>query len=389
MIPRTAASTLRSLAGQYPVITVTGPRQSGKTTLCQTVFPDKPYVNLERPDVRAFARDDPNGFLAAHPDGAILDEIQRVPELSSWLQAKVDAHDAPGQFVLTGSQQFEVMDTINQTLAGRTALIRLLPFDFQEVLAFNALDDVSQTLYQGFYPRLYDRNLNPTQALGDYFETYIERDLRQIAAIRDLTLFESFVRLCAGRVGQLLNLHNLANDTGISHTTARAWLSLLEASYIVYQLRPWHTNTSKRLIKSPKLYFYDTGLACYLLGIEDATQVFTHPQYGALFENMIVMEILKQRLHHGHRSNLYFYRDANGNEVDLVQVSGNTLHLVEIKAGATVNKDYFKGLKRFRQAFADRPASGCVIYAGTQAQQRSDWPVIPWNDLATARGGRI
>jgi len=242
MIQRTLAPVLKSLAGQYPIVTVTGPRQSGKTTLCRAVFPDKPYVNLEQLDVRDFAASDPRSFLASYPGGAILDEIQRVPQLVSYLQPLVDEHDEPGRFVLTGSQQFEVMTTTTQSLAGRTALLKLLPLSIAELAGAGIKPDCDRMLMTGFYPRIYAAGLHPAHAFGDYLETYVERDIRQLVAIKDLSLFERFVRLCAGRVGQLLNLQSLGNDVGVSHTTARTWLTLLEASYVVFQLRPWHTN---------------------------------------------------------------------------------------------------------------------------------------------------
>ncbi len=379
MIPRTLEPILKELAGQYPVVTITGPRQSGKTTLCRAVFPDKPYVNLERPDTREFAVSDPRGFLASYADGAILDEIQRAPQLVSYLQPLVDERKQPGQFILTGSQQFEVMTTITQSLAGRTALLKLLPLSIEELAGAGIKSESDTLLLTGFYPRIYDVGINPTQALGDYLETYVERDTRQLIAIKDLTLFERFVRLCAGRVGQLVNLQGLGNDVGVSHTTARSWLTLLEASYVVFQLRPWHANISKRQIKTPKLYFYDVGLASYLLGIEKESHVNRHPLRGNLFENMVVIEALKYRYHRGRRSNLYFWRDAKGNEVDLLIESGADVAAVEIKSGATISSDYFKGLRRLNSHLTS-PASACaLVYDGQERQQRSD--VTVWRAM--------
>jgi hypothetical protein len=328
------------LAGQYPVITVTGPRQSGKTTLCRTSFPAKPYVNLETPDIREFARTDPRGFLTTYENGAILDEIQRTPQLLSYLQPIVDENPEPGRFILTGSQQLEVMTTITQSLAGRTALLKLLPLSMEELTAAGIHPALDQQLLTGFYPRIYDAKLNPTQALGDYMETYVERDIRQLINIKDLALFEKFIRLCAGRTGQLLNLQSLGNDVGISHTTARSWLTLLEASYVIYLLQPWHTNIAKRQIKTPKLYFYDVGLAAYLLGAENETHISRHPLRGNLFENLVVIEALKYRYNRGKRSNLYFWRDAKGNEVDLLMESGPDIIAAEIKAGATISGEW-------------------------------------------------
>ncbi len=337
------------------------------------------YVNLEAPDVREFARSDPRGFLAAHPDGAILDEIQRVPELVSYLQPMVDEDSTPGRFILTGSQQFEVMTTITQSLAGRTALLKLLPLSIEELFAAGIRFDIDGQLLTGFYPRIHDAQLDPTQALGFYFETYVERDIRQLMAIKDLGLFEKFIRLCAGRVGQLLNLQSLGNDVGISHTTARSWLTLIEASYIVFLLQPWHVNIAKRQVKTPKLYFYDVGLASYLLGAENALHINRHPLKGNLFENMVVIEALKYLYHRGKRSNLYFWRDAKGNEVDLLVEDGADIYPVEIKAGATISSDYFKGLDAFLSRHPASAGKGALVYGGTEYQKRSEvtvWPVM-------------
>ncbi len=378
MVARTIEPILLDLSRRYPVVTITGPRQSGKTTLCRNAFPKLKYANLEAPDVRRFATEDPRGFLTAYSGGVVLDEIQRVPELPSYIQEIIDAEREPGKFILTGSQQFEVMDTISQSLAGRTALLKLLPFSLRELKQTQFSGSIDRLLLTGFYPRIHDQGLSPTQALGDYLETYVERDLRQLAAVKDLSLFERFLKLCAGRVGQLLNLQSLGNDAGVSHSTARAWLTLLEASYIVFLLQPWHANLSKRLIKSPKLYFHDVGLAAFLLGLENETQVGRDPLRGNLFENLVVVEALKYRYNQGKRSNLFFYRESNGNEVDLLAESGSSLIAVEIKAGATVNPDYFKGLRHFaRAAGAARQVTGGVIYGGSEIQKRSDFPVYP------------
>lgn len=380
MTPRTLLPYLHALAAQYPVVTVTGPRQSGKTTLCRMAFPEKPYANLESPDTRQFAVSDPRAFLAQYPDGAILDEIQRTPELISYLQVLVDEDGRSGLFILTGSQQFEIMTTISQSLAGRTALLKLLPFSLGELASSGSLPPLNRLLVTGFYPRIHDKGLNPTQALGDYLETYVERDLRQLVTIKDLGLFERFLRLCAGRCGQLLNLHDLGNETGISHTTARSWVTLLEASYIIHQLRPWYGNIAKRLVKTPKLYFYDVGLACYLLGIEHEGHIARHPLRGALFENLVVMEALKYRYHRGKRSNLNFYRDAKGHEVDIVLTNGPDLIPIEIKAGATVTNDFFKGLRYLAGEFPTA-AKGALVYGGDSYQQRSEATVCPVGDL--------
>ncbi|MBN1931376.1 MAG: ATP-binding protein [Desulfobacterales bacterium] len=381
-INRTIEPVLQILAGQYPVVTITGPRQSGKTTLCRKVFSHKPYSNLESPDTRQFAIDDPRGFLAQYPDGAIFDEIQRAPDLVSYLQPMIDEDQREGLFILTGSQQFEVSHTINQSLAGRTALIKLLPFSGEEIQSAFSLPDVDDLLYHGFYPRIWDKQLNPTQALGDYFETYIERDLRQLITIKDLNLFQRFIKLCAGRIGQLLNVNTLANDTGISHTTARNWLSILEASYIIFLLQPFHRNISKRLVKSPKLFFYDVGLAAFLIGIENKNQISRDPLRGSLFENLVISEALKFRFNQGKRSNLYFYRDSKGNEVDLLLVSGSDIFPIEIKAGMTITRNYFKGLNHFVKLFPDHiPKGSGIVYGGDKVQQRTDVSIVPFDHL--------
>ncbi len=373
MIQRTIEPILMQLAQSYPVVTITGPRQSGKTTLCRNVFPDLSYVNLEAPDIRSFAIDDPRGFLATYANGVILDEIQRAPLLLSYIQTIVDEKKIPGQYILTGSQQFEVMNTISQSLAGRTALLKLLPFSMTELSRISKPASIDKTILDGFYPRIHAQKLTPTQAMGDYFETYVERDLRQLITVKDLSQFERFVRVCAGRIGQLINLQSIGNDVGISHACARSWLTILEASYIVYLLHPWHTNVSKRLIKSPKLYFFDVGLASYLLGLENEKQVSRDPLRGNLFENLAIMEALKYRYNQGKRGNLFFFRDSNGNEVDLISVHGRGLAAIEIKAGSTINSDYFKGLRQFKKFIGNthEVVSG-LIYGGDELQRRSD-----------------
>lgn len=374
ILTRTIESSLVDAVQHYPVVTITGPRQSGKTTVCRKVFPEKKYVSLENMDTRSFAREDPRGFLAGLPDGAILDEIQQAPELPSYIQTLVDERQQNGLFILTGSQQFEVATVINQSLAGRTALLKLLPFSLQELGAYADQRSIDQLLLSGFYPRIWKEALKPSQALGNYIETYVERDIRQLVAIKDLSLFQRFVTLCAGRVGQLLNFNNLAADTGVSHQTARNWLTLLEASYIVFRLPPYHATIKKRLVKSPKLYFYDVGLAAYLLGLENDLHVSRDPLRGNLFENMVVMEALKYRLHHGRRSNVHFYRDSNGKEVDLFLLYGRDIFPIEVKSGMTINKDYFKNLRSLAKEF-DFPFGSGLIYGGEISQVRHDTEV--------------
>ena len=367
---------------KYPVVTITGPRQSGKTTLARSTFTDKPYANLENPVTRQFAEEDPVAFLGQYPEGAIVDEIQRVPDLLSYIQVIVDEKRENSLFVLTGSQQFELMRGISQSLAGRTALLKLLPLSFSELMPYFSLG-IDEALFKGFYPRIYDQDIAPDQAYGDYFETYVERDLRQLVNVKNLSLFQRFVKLCAGRCGQLLNLNSLANDTGISQSTAREWMTVLEASYIVLLLQPFHANIGKRLIKSPKIYFYDVGLACWLCGIEEEKQIATHPLRGNLFENMVVMEVLKYRYNHAKRNNLYFFRDSNGNEVDLIYTKGQYLLPIEVKSGQTITPSYFSGLKKFRALFKEQlPWPGFLVYGGDTEQDRQNIKVIRIHSLA-------
>lgn len=383
MIRREITPFLVRMFDQYPIVTVTGPRQSGKTTLCRLTFPYLKYVNLEAPDQRHFAETDPRGFLSKLGDGAILDEIQRVPELLSYLQVLVDESGRNGQFVLTGSEQFELSKSISQSLAGRTALLRLLPFTLDERRQAGASDEVDEILFSGCYPRIHDQGLDPSQALGDYFETYIERDIRRIGDIRNLASFQRFVRLCAGRVGQLVNLSSLGADAGVSHTTVRQWLTILESSYIVFQLSPYHANIRKRLVKSPKLYFYDVGLASFLIGIEHAGQLSTHPLRGALFENTVVAEILKHRLNRGRRPNLSFYRDVRGLECDVLHRVGERVCAIEVKAGATVTSGFFDALNRVADVVPDVTGKA-VVYGGVDRQSRSAGEVFSLARLGNA-----
>ena len=380
MIDRDITPRLTRLFQQYPFVTVTGPRQSGKTTLCRAAFPGLAYANLEAPDQRAFAESDPRAFLSQFDEGAILDEIQHVPALLSYLQVLADERGRNGLFVLTGSEQFRISDAISQSLAGRTALFKLLPFSLGERQRTGASDNLNDILFSGFYPRIHDQGLDARQALGDYFETYVERDVRRIGEIRNLSSFRLFVRLCAGRVGQLANLSSLGADAGVSHTTARGWLTVLETSYIVFQLPPFHANIRKRLVRSPKLYFYDVGLASYLLGIEHADQIATHPLRGALFENAVIAEALKHRFNRGQQPNLSFFRDARGLECDLFYQIGQGIGAIEIKSGSTIASDYFHALNRVAQLIPDITAKA-VVYGGIARQSRSDCEVVPLADL--------
>jgi uncharacterized protein len=369
-------------ATEYPVVTLTGPRQSGKTTLCRTSFPHLPYANLEQPQTREFAQTDPRAFLAQYPQGAVLDEIQRVPELLSWIQVQVDEqrHQAlmhgrarQGHFVLTGSQQLELMASVTQSLAGRTALLQLLPLSINEIRRAGLSSSTQRLLHAGGYPMIHAQKVNPADALGDYFETYVERDVRQLAELRNLSEFRRFVRLCAGRVGQLLNLQSLGNDVGVSQHTAKHWLSLLQTSYVVYLLPPWFENLGKRLIKAPKLYFYDVGLAAWLMGVTQPEQLDAHPLRGHLFENLVVIEFVKQFEHAGQRARLHFFRDSNGVEVDLIVENGmqpGALGLVEIKSAQTYHSGFAASLHRVGALLGERVQRKMLVLGSDDAYVR-------------------
>lgn len=385
MIPRILSDTVLSRSREYPVVTVTGPRQSGKTTLARAVFPDKPYANLEASDTRAFAVNDPRGFLSRYPEGAVLDEIQRAPELTSYIQEQVDAKPGNGRFVLTGSQQFEIMHGVSQSLAGRTALLRLLPFSYEELEREKLAFSTDEWLTTGFLPRIHDQHQNPVFAWRDYISTYVERDLRQLVQIRDLALFDRFIRLCAGRVGQLLNLQSLANDTGVSQSTARGWLSLLEASCVVIVLQPWYANIGKRLVKSPKLYFMDAAMAVNLCGVDNPEHLSSHPLRGAFFENLLVAEAIKFHTHRGLNSRLFFYRDSNGVEIDLLVPSGNKVLPIEFKSSQTACPEYLKGVRLFGKAARGFSRdTALVCYDGDEEWPSRDGVIIPWRRLSEA-----
>jgi len=382
MIPRAAASTLQRLAQGFPVLVLTGPRQSGKTTLAKSVFSDKTYISLENPDERAFALQDPKRFLQRFPQGAVLDEVQRCPELLSWLQAWVDERGVMGDFVLTGSSQFDLMVGVTQTLAGRVGRVELLPLCADEMATSQkAPADLNTALFQGCYPALYDRDVSPPDWFANYISTYIERDVRQLVAVRNLTQFQTFVKMCAARSGQLLNLTSLGADCGISSVTAKQWLSVLEASYIVSLLQPLHRNFGKRLVKAPKLYFCDVGLAAWLMGIRDATSLDTHAARGALFETYVVSELMKQRLNAGQPRDLYFWRDSAGNEVDVVIESAQGLQAIEIKSGSTFASDWTDGLKKWQKFAGDESIQPSLAYGGTDSHEREGVQVWGWPAL--------
>ncbi len=382
-IARAMGPTLAARLRQYPVVTVTGPRQAGKTTLCRQVCADKPYANLEQPDLRERARADPAGFLGQFRDGAVLDEIQRAPELLSWLQADVDERGHPGRWVLTGSHNFDLMRGITQSLAGRTALLHLWPLSLAELASVGfapRTHGIDAVLFAGAYPRVHADALDPGVALADYFATYVERDLRELIELRQLDAFRRFVRLAAGRVGQLLNLSALAADAGVSAPTSQAWMSLLEASYIVHRLAPWHANLGKRLVKQAKLYFCDVGLAAWLLGVRNAGEIDTHALRGALFENLVVNEFVKHALNQGFAPTLHFFRDSNGLEVDLLVeygVAPGTIGLVEIKSGQTVQGEWMRPLNRVASLLGPRVARRMLVHGGAMAGQWGEVELAP------------
>lgn len=348
----------------FPVVTLTGPRQSGKTTLSRMAFPDYHYCNLEHPDTRMLAQNDPNSFFAQNPAPLIIDEIQRVPELLSYIQVDVDKRKQNGLYLLTGSQQFNLNAAITQSLAGRTAILTLLPFSIQELKQYD-LPGFSRDycLFTGFLPRIYDQQQPVTIAYRSYLQTYIERDIRQLINLKDLSAFEKFLRLLAGRVGQIVNINSLSNDTGVSSTTISNWLSVLEASYIIFKLKPYYQNFGKRTIKSPKIYFVEPGLASYLLDIEDEKQIARDPLLGGLFENMVIVEALKSRYNRGLDGNIYFFRDSNQFEIDLLLKKGGGLAPVEIKASLTFNEEFVKNLKHFAK-ITGVPQNAAVVFGG-------------------------
>lgn len=386
-IKRQAETVLLERAKAYPVVTVLGPRQSGKTTLCRIAFPDKPYVNLEQPDVREFAQQDPKAFLDQYLDGAVLDEIQNVPSLLSWIQVLTDSDPRAGRFVLTGSHQLQLSAQLTQSLAGRTAVIELLPLSLSELISQNVSmptdGAVDQWMLQGGYPRIHAQQMSPEVMLSDYFATYVERDVRQLINLRHLREFGQCVRLLAGRTGQLLNQSSLGNEVGVSSNTITQWLSILEASFVVFTLAPWSANLGKRLVKSPKVYFYDVGLACWLLGIKTVEQLQYHPLRGALFENLVVLEVMKAQRNQGLREPLYFFRDSNGLEVDLLLERAEGLVLVEIKASQTVAAPLFKGLRTVSALLGERVKKQYLVYGGDALQERTGVQVLPFHMSGT------
>jgi uncharacterized protein len=383
VIARQATTALATLARGFPVVALTGPRQSGKTTLARLAFPHLPYLSLELPQERAWAGEDPVGFLDRFPDGAVLDEIQHCPELFSHLQVRADASRQMGRYVITGSQQFGLAEHITQSLAGRVGAVTLLPLSIGELAGASLLPaDLDTLLHRGFYPAQYDRDLAPTLMLANYVGTYLERDVRQVQAVRDLATFQRFLRLCAGRTGQLLNGASLASDTGVSPATVRGWLSILQTSGIIRLLQPHHANLGKRLVKAPKLYFLDVGLAAHLIGIHEPGQVATHPLRGALFETLVVGEFLKDRLNCGLPPELYFWRDNHGHEVDLLRQNGAVADAIEIKAAATPSEAQARGLRLWARQAGSLAGAQYLVTGGEAAGDWTGVRLLGWRDLA-------
>lgn len=387
MIPRDLTRKLETAAQKFPAVTVTGPRQSGKTTLCRAIFTQHPYVTLEAPDVREFASEDPRAFLSEYPKGAIIDEVQRVPHLLSYLQGIIDEDSTPGRWILTGSQNLQLLESRGQSLAGRTAVHNLLPLTWREIIRFpRPPETLEEALFAGSYPRIFDVELDPTEWLRAYIATYVERDVRTITNVGDLATFQRFITLCAGRTAQLLNYSSLAGDCGITQPTAKAWLSILETSFLAFRLPAFGANLRKRLVRMPKLHFFDTGLVCWLLGIRTPEHLHTHPLRGAIFETWVVSEILKHRLNRGETRGLSFYRDRNGAEADLIVHDPPDMTLVEAKSAVTASSSLLTDTKRVRKHLV-RATGSCsvvVVYGGVQIQHRDAGALLPWRELHNA-----
>lgn len=380
MIKRDLSYKIKQLSEKFPIITVTGPRQSGKSTLLKNLFPDYRYVSLENPDMRSFATEDPNGFIKTFDNHVIIDEAERVPSLFSYIQTHIDDVNETGMYMLAGSRNFHLMAAIDQSLAGRTAIMKLLPFSRHELNDAGKLPpNINEQIFKGFYPRIYDKDIAPTDYYPSYIATYVERDVRAMLNIGDLSRFTRFIRLCAGRIGQLLNKSNLATEAGVSIPTIESWLSVLEASYILYRLEPNFNNYNKRIVKTPKLYFYDTGLACSLLGITSAEQLDIHFLRGALFENMVINQFMKDGLNNGLTPDLTFWRDSTGVEVDLVVTEELKQHGYEIKSGSTYSPSFFDGLKKWGELSQTRESGRTVVYLGDKDLQTSNGNVISFH----------
>ncbi len=392
MIERNIKSKLLELASFYPVVTLTGPRQSGKTTLCKNAFPDLPHVSFEPLDNRQYASTDPRGFIQEYKQGAVLDEVQNVPDLLGYLQEEIDNDPRPGRFILTGSQHFGLVGNVSQSLAGRTGLLTLLPPSYDELKRFTSYPtDLILTMFQGSYPRIYDRNIPARRWLSDYVTTYVQRDVRQVLNVTDLNAFGTFLRLCAGHTACPPNLSRIGADAGISHNTARAWLSVLEASYICFSVPAWFRNVKKQSTKAPKLHFYDTGLVCNLLGITDPGQLRHHPLRGNIFETWVASEIMKAQNNLGEKPTLFHFRDAKGLEIDLVMEDDSSINLIEVKSGATISGDFFHSLDLLGKRLAQFPdntkkINQILVYGGDSHTRRQNSKVIPWTDVGSDVG---
>lgn len=384
MVKRSLSIKLKELASKFPVVSVVGPRQSGKTTLVKSVFSNLAYVTLEDLDTREFTFKDPRGFLATYNKGVVIDEVQRVPGLLSYIQTIADSTNKAGQFILTGSQNILLQENISQTLAGRVAILKLLPFNLDELKHTIYRPARSEEyLFKGSYPRIYDKKIDPVDWYPNYIQTYVERDVRLIKNISDLNTFQKFIKLCAGRIGQILNLSSLGNDCGITHNTAKAWISVLESTYIIFLLKSYYKNFNKRLIKMPKLYFYDTGLACSLLGIQNKQQLTTHYLSGSLFESFVLSEIIKYRFNKGLEPNCYYWRDRTGHEIDcIIEIPGSLLQ-VEIKSSKTIADDFFNGLRYWNKVAGKASGVSYLIYNGEENQKRSLAEVISWKNITS------
>ena len=384
MIGRNLSPKLIEAARKFPSITLTGPRQSGKTTLCRDLFAHHPYASLEAPDIGAFATEDPRAFLPQFPKGCIIDEVQRAPDILSYLQGIIDQEPVPGRLILTGSQNFSLLGSVSQFLAGRTAVYNLFPLVRNEIARFDKYPgNLEETLIAGGYPRIFDLDLDPSDWFRSYVSTYIERDVRTISNVADIAAFQRFVQLCAGRTAQLLNYSSLANDCGISQPSAKAWLNILETSFIVFRLPVFHSNLRKRLVKMPKLHFYDTGLVCWLLGIRTPEQLRSHPLRGPIFKTWVISEIKKHRSNRGKTGGFSFYRDRNGAEADLIIEHPSHITLVDAKSAATASSSLFSGARRVRQHLNELPrlCNTIIFYGGDQLQQRADGNIVPWHKL--------
>ena len=381
-IPRDIVESLNRLRSKYPILAVTGPRQSGKTTLLRHLFPDYQYVTLENPDIRERALSDPNGFLNTYSQRVIFDEVQQVPQLFSYLQGKVDNDKQMGQYVLSGSQNFQLLQSITQSLAGRVALFKLMPFSFHELEEGNLLDlHWHEAAFKGFYPALYDRNIDPTDFYRNYVETYLERDVRQLVNVRDLRQFRLFLKYCAGHVGQMLNLQKIANEVGISQPTAQSWLSVLETSYIVFTMPPYYRNFNKRLVKAPKLYFYDTGVVCYLLEMTRPNDLVNYYQRGAIFENLLIAELNKHQFHTYQKNDFYFWRDSNDIEVDILFEETANLKIAEIKSSETINSSFFNNMQKFSKIAIETALQPFLLYGGSESFEHLSTQVLAWRSV--------